>query len=87
MSVLDFGGLGNSRVLGKIRARRGGLDSLPPGGGAGGLASDGVRASTRQRVFRKRLAVFEFEYKSLDDRPSPMAMSGRFESSPSKLES
>ena len=45
----------------------------------------GVRASTRQLVFRKRLAVFESE--SLDDRPSPMAMSGRFESSPSKLES
>ena len=38
-------------------------------------------------MFHQRLAVFEFESKSLDDRPSPMAMSGRFESSPSKLES
>ena len=80
--VLGFGGLGNSRVLEKIRARRGGLASLPPGGGAGGVASDGVRASTRQRVFRKRLAVFEFESKSLDDRPSPMAMSEQSKSNP-----
>ena len=34
--VLGFGRLGNSRVLGKIRARRGGLASLPPGRRGGG---------------------------------------------------
>ena len=87
LRVPSFEDLGNSRVLGKIRARRGGLASLPPGGGAGGLTTTNPWASTRQLVFCERLAVFEFESKSLDDRPSPMAMSGRFESSPSKLES
>ena len=71
----------------KYAREAGGLASLPPGGGAWGLATASARASKRQRLFRKRLAVFEFESKSLDDRPSSMAMSGRFESSPSKLES
>ena len=50
-----------------------------PGGVAGGARrATSPWASTRQRVFRQRLAVFESEFKSLDDRPSPMAMSGRF---------
>jgi hypothetical protein len=57
---------------------------VPPGGGAWGLATASARASKRQRLFRKRLAVFEFESKSLDDRPSPVAMSGQSESSPIK---
>ena len=80
--VLGFGGFGNSRVLGKICARRGGLASLPVGWG-GGLTSGGTWACTRQRVFRQRLAVFEFEFKSLADRPSPWAMSEQSKSSSS----
>ena len=57
------------------------------GRGRGASRALGRGPARAKRVFRQRLAVFEFESNWLDDRPCPRVASGRSKSSPSKLES